>query len=47
MTLENLLQHILSDPSPDDLWALHPYLLALDVPEAEPARDLARCFFVI
>ncbi len=45
MTLENLLQHILSDPSPDDLWALHPYLLALKVPEAGPARELAQLFF--
>lgn len=45
MALDNLLQRILSDPSPDDLWALHPYLLAMDVPEAAPARDLAQLFF--
>jgi hypothetical protein len=45
MPIENLLQRILRDPTPDDLWALHPYLLALDVPEAAPARDLARLFF--
>ncbi len=38
MTLEDLLQRILRDPSPDDLWRLHPYLLALDSPEAEHAR---------
>ena len=45
MALENLLQRILSDPSPDDLWALHPYLLAMDVPEAAPAREIAQLFF--
>jgi hypothetical protein len=45
MSIENLLQRILRDPSPDDLWRLHPTLLALDVPEAEPARELARIFY--
>ena len=45
MAFENLLQRILSDPSPDDLWALHPHLLALDVPEVEPVRELAQMFF--
>jgi hypothetical protein len=45
MSIENLLQRILRDPSPDDLWRLHPTLLALDVPEAEPARELARVFY--
>jgi hypothetical protein len=45
MTLENLLQRILSDPSPDDLWRLHPHLLALDSPEAVPAREIARMFY--
>ena len=45
MALDDLLQRILSDPSPDDLWALHPYLLAVEVPESEPARDIAQLFF--
>jgi hypothetical protein len=45
MALEDLLQRILSDPSPDDLWALHPYLLAMDVPEAAAAREVTQLFF--
>jgi hypothetical protein len=45
MTLENLLERILTDPSPDDLWLLHPHLLALDLPEAGPAREMARMFY--
>ncbi|MBN1201825.1 MAG: hypothetical protein JXJ20_08220 [Anaerolineae bacterium] len=45
MPVESLLQHILSEPSPDDLWRLHPHLLALDKPGAEPARELARQFY--
>jgi hypothetical protein len=45
MTIEHLLQRILSEPSPDDLWQLHPRLLALDTPAAAPARELARRFY--
>jgi hypothetical protein len=45
MALEDLLQRILSDPSPDDLWALHPYLLAMDVSEAAAAREVTQLFF--
>ncbi len=45
MSIENLLQRILSEPAPDDLWQLHPRLLALDTPAAAPARELARMFY--
>jgi hypothetical protein len=45
MSLESLVQRILSEPSPDDLWDLHPHLLALESPDAEPARDLAQLFY--
>lgn len=45
MSVDDLLQRILSEPSPDDLWQLHPYLLALDTPGAVPARELTRMFY--
>ena len=45
MSIENLLQRILREPSPDDLWELHPLLLALDSPDAEAARSLAQMFY--
>jgi len=45
VSLENLLQRILTKPSPDDLWALHPRLLSVDSPDAGPARELARLFY--
>jgi hypothetical protein len=45
MPLENLLLSILREPTPDDLWRLHPHLLALDSPDAEPARALAGQFY--
>jgi len=45
MSLESLLQRILSEPSPDDLWDLHPRLLALDSPDADHARELTRLFY--
>lgn len=45
MSLESLVQRLLSEPSPDDLWELHPRLLALDSPDAEPARELTRLFY--
>lgn len=40
-----LVLRLLTEPSPDDLWRLHPYLLALDTPEAEAAREVARTFY--
>jgi hypothetical protein len=45
MSIEKVLQRILSEPSPDDLWQLHPYLLALNSPQADAACDLARAFY--
>jgi hypothetical protein len=45
MSIHTLLERILREPSPDELWALHPHLLALDAPEAAPARDLAQMFY--
>ncbi len=45
MAIDHLLQRILREPSPGDLWTLHPYLLALQSPEAEIARDLAGSFY--
>ncbi|MBI5957862.1 MAG: hypothetical protein HY866_03945 [Chloroflexi bacterium] len=45
MALEDLLQRILRDPSPDDLWQIHPYLLAMPAPAAVPARELAGLFY--
>ncbi len=43
MTLEDLLQRVLREPTPDHLWSLHPVLLALDIPAS--VRDLARMFY--
>ena len=45
MTMHDLLQRVLREPSPDDLWRLHPHLLATDAPAAEPARELAQQFY--
>jgi hypothetical protein len=45
MALEDLLQRILREPSADDLWALHPHLLAITKPQAESAREVARLFY--
>jgi hypothetical protein len=45
MLVTELLGRILSQPSPDDLWRLHPHLLALDSPDAEPAREMAQLFY--
>jgi len=45
MSLAGLLQRILRQPSPDDLWALQPVLLAVDTPGAEAAREIAHCFY--
>ena len=46
MSLADLLQRILRQPSPDDLWALQPVLLAFDSPNAEAAREIAHRFYV-
>lgn len=43
--IESLLQRLLREPSPDVLWQLHPHLLTLEGPDAEPARALARSFY--
>ncbi len=45
MSAEQLLERTLTTPTADDLWALHPHLLALEGPEAEHARDVARLFY--
>lgn len=45
MSMHQLLDEILREPSPDALWRLHPELLALVTPAAEPARALAGEFF--
>jgi hypothetical protein len=45
MLIPELLGRILSEPSPDDLWRLHPYLLALDTPDAGPVREIAQMFY--
>ena len=45
MQLADVFQRIMRQPSPDDLWALQPYLLALDSPEAEAAREIAHRFY--
>ncbi len=45
MSLAECVESILSEPSSDGLWALHPYLLAIKSPEAESAREVARLFY--
>ncbi len=45
MSVEQLVERIFAAPTADDLWALHPYLLALEGAEAEAARDVARQFY--
>jgi hypothetical protein len=45
MPPEDLLRQLLTDPSPDDLWQLHPYLLAELSPAAVPVRELAGLFY--
>lgn len=45
MTGQTLLARVLSTPSADDLWQLHPYLLAIDDPEAVAAQEVARLFY--
>lgn len=45
MTIHQLLDELLRDPSPDVLWRLHPQLLTRDTPAANAARTLAGEFF--
>ncbi|MCZ7540713.1 MAG: hypothetical protein M5U29_12545 [Anaerolineae bacterium] len=45
MSAVQFLERILAAPTADDLWALHPHLLALQEPEAERARDVLRLFY--
>lgn len=45
MAMETLLQRILTEPTADDLWALHPHLLVHPAPEATLAREIAQCFY--
>lgn len=45
MSAVQFLERILAAPAADDLWALHPHLLALEGPEAEAARDVLRQFY--
>ncbi len=42
---ERVLVQLLTQPSPEDVWALQPVLLALGTPTAEAARDLARMYY--
>jgi hypothetical protein len=45
LSVEAALQRVLNAPTPDAIWHLHPHLLALDVPGAEAARELARSLY--
>lgn len=45
MTLAELVLRIARAPSTDDLWRLHPHLLALNTPESQAARDVAGQFY--
>jgi len=45
MALDNTLQRILIEPTPDDLWALQPLLLAEGTPEAARAHAVAGQFY--
>lgn len=45
-SLAELTQRLMHDPSPEALWELQPYLLALGTPEAESARRVAGQFYV-
>ena len=45
MTTVDLLQRLFTAPDPDDVWKLHPLLLAWDDPRADTARDLAGNFY--
>ncbi len=43
MTVHELLQRVLREPTPSDLWGLHPHLLAM--PNIEGAQALLRSFY--
>ncbi len=45
MSEQTLLERLLTAPNADDLWRLHPYLLAIDGAEAVAAREVARLFY--
>ncbi|GAB4417303.1 MAG: hypothetical protein Kow00106_13090 [Anaerolineae bacterium] len=45
MSEQTLLERLLAAPSADDLWRLHPYLLAIDGEDASAAREVARLFY--
>jgi len=45
MALETLVQRLLTEPVPEDLWALQPLLLAADTPGAQPAHEVAQQFY--
>lgn len=44
MALETIVQRILAEPAPEDLWALQPLLLASESPAAPPAYEVAQSF---
>ncbi len=44
MNLDSVLKRILVEPTPDDVWSLHPHLLASGADE--PTRQLAERFYV-
>jgi len=45
MLLEETLQRLLTEPSPEDVWALQPLLLASSQPAAPRAYEAARLFY--
>jgi len=45
MSLESLVQRIMTEPAPEDLWALQPLLLASDTLAAQRTWEVARQFY--
>lgn len=45
MALDDVLQRILTGPTPEDLWSLQPLLLAANTPEAARAHEVAGQFY--
>lgn len=45
MTLESIVERLLTEPQPETLWALQPLLLASDSPAAPPAYEVAQRFY--
>lgn len=45
MTGQPLLERLLTAPNADDLWQLHPYLLAIRGPDAASASEVTRLFY--